>query len=75
VVASCGSRWALRAGIGMTIILPGHPMSVTQCHLAMNDTYFIRVVYSFASFPSDWMRWLWWSPIVHVRLFWSAVLC
>jgi len=23
--------WALRAGIGMAINLPGHPMSVTQC--------------------------------------------
>jgi len=26
----CGGGWALRAGIGMTINLPGHPMSVTQ---------------------------------------------
>jgi len=34
-------------------LLPGHLISVTQCYLAMNDTYFIRVVYSFASFPSD----------------------
>jgi len=42
----------LVSGIGMTINLPGHPMSVTQCYLAMNDTH-IWVVYSFASFPSD----------------------
>jgi len=27
----CGGGWALRAGIGMVINLPGHPMSVTQC--------------------------------------------
>jgi len=31
---------ALRAGIGMTINLPGHPMSVTQCYLSMNNTRF-----------------------------------
>jgi len=37
---------------------PGSFMSVTQCYLAMNDTHFIRVVYSFASIPSDWM-WCW----------------
>jgi len=43
------------AGIRMTINLPGHPMSVTQCYLAMNDTHVIWVVYSFASFPSYWM--------------------
>jgi len=43
----------LRAGIGMTINLPGHPMSVTQRYLAMNDTSVIPVVNSFASFPSD----------------------
>jgi len=55
VVASCGGGWTLRAGIGMTINLPDYPMSVTQCYLAKNDTHFIRVVYSFASFPSDWM--------------------
>jgi len=27
---SCSGGWALRAGIGMTIILPGHRMSVTR---------------------------------------------
>jgi len=53
VVAPCGGGWALRAEIGMTINLPSYPMSVTQCYLVMNDTHFIRVVYSFASFPSD----------------------
>jgi len=53
VVAACGSGWALRAGIGMTINLAGHPMSVTQCYLAMNDAHVIRIVYSFTSFPSD----------------------
>jgi len=37
-------RWALRARIGMTIKLPGHPMSVTQCYLAMTDKHVIRVV-------------------------------
>jgi len=55
VVASCGGRWALRAGIGMTINFPVHPMSVApfaQCYLAVNNTHVIRVVYSFASFPS-----------------------
>jgi len=34
----------LRSGIGMTINLQGHPMSVTQCYLAMD---------SFASFSAD----------------------
>jgi len=38
-VAPCGGGWALRTEIGMTINLPGHPMSVTQNYLAMNDTY------------------------------------
>jgi len=52
VDAPCGGGWALRAGIGMTINLPGHPMSVTQCYLTMNGTL-IRVAYSYASFPSD----------------------
>jgi len=28
MVAAFGGVWALRAGIGMTINLPGHPMSV-----------------------------------------------
>jgi len=51
VVAPCGGGWVLRAGIGMTINLPGLPMS--ECYLAMNDTHVIRVVYSFASFSSD----------------------
>jgi len=46
---------ALRAEIGKTINLPGHPMSVIQCYLAMNAIRVIRFVYSFASFPSDWM--------------------
>jgi len=53
VVAPCSGGWALRAGIGMTINLPGHPMSVTQCYLDVNNTHVIRVVYSFASFPSN----------------------
>jgi len=53
VFARCGGGWALRVGIEMTINLPGHPMSVTQRYLAMNDTHAIRVVYSFASFLSD----------------------
>jgi len=48
-----GGGWALRAGIGMTINLPGQSMSVTQCYLAMNDTHVILVVYTFVSFPSD----------------------
>jgi len=29
VVSPCGGGWALRAGIGMTINLTGHSMSVT----------------------------------------------
>jgi len=37
---------ALRAGIGMTINLPGHPMSGTQHYLAVNDIHVIRFVYS-----------------------------
>jgi len=45
----------IQAGVGMTINLPAHTMSVTQCYLAINDTRVIRVVNSFASFPSDWM--------------------
>jgi len=53
VVALCGGGWALRAGIGITINLPGHSKSVTQYYLTMNNTHVIRVVYSFASFPSD----------------------
>jgi len=46
---------ALRAGIGMTINLPGHLMSVTQNYYNHEYFYnFIRVVvYSFASFPSS----------------------
>jgi len=48
VFVPCGGGWALRAGIGMNTNLPGHPMSITQCYLAMKDTHFIRVVYSFA---------------------------
>jgi len=51
----CG---ALRAGIGMTINLPGYLMSVTQHYLVMNDAHIIRFIYSFASFSSDWMWWL-----------------
>jgi len=39
--------------VELTFNLPDHPMSVTQCWLAMNDTHFIRVVCSFASFQSD----------------------
>jgi len=35
--------------------LLGHPVSVTQCYLTMNNTHVIRVVYTFASFSSDWM--------------------
>jgi len=53
VVAPCGDGWSLSTGIGMTINLPDHPMLVTQCYLAMNDTSVSRIVYSFASFPSD----------------------
>jgi len=53
VVVPCGGGWALHAGFGITINFPGHPMSVTQCYLAMNNPHVIRVVYSFASFPSD----------------------
>jgi len=53
VVAHWGGGWSLRAGIGMTINLSGHPMLVTQCYLAINDTNVIRVVYPFALFPSD----------------------
>jgi len=45
--------WVLDTRVGMTINLMGHPMSVTHHCLAMNDAHFIRVVYSFASFPSD----------------------
>jgi len=29
---SCGGGWALRLGIVMTINLPDHLMSVTQCY-------------------------------------------
>jgi len=43
-----GGGLVLRAGIEITVNLPGHPMSVTQCYLAINDTRVIRVVYSFA---------------------------
>jgi len=74
----CVGGWALRAGIEMTINLPGHLVSVIQCYLAMNDTHFNRVVYSFASFPSDWMWCLLFilrAPlfmIVCVWLFWSG---
>jgi len=32
-VTPCGSGWALRAEIGMTINLSGHPMLVTQHYL------------------------------------------
>jgi len=53
VVAPCGGGWALRAGTEMTFNLPGHPMSVTQHYLAINNSHFIRVVYTFASFPND----------------------
>jgi len=38
MVAPCGGGWALRAGIGMTINLPGHPVSVTKCYLVMNTS-------------------------------------
>jgi len=41
--------------IGMTINLPGHPVPVTQCYLAIYGTHVIKFVYSFASFPSDWI--------------------
>jgi len=34
----------------MTINLPDYPMSVTQYCLAMNETHFIRVVYSLHHF-------------------------
>jgi len=37
VVAPYGVGGALRAGIDMTINLPGHTMSVIQCYLAMNN--------------------------------------
>jgi len=40
VLATCGGEWNLRTGIGMNISLPDHPMPVTQCYLAMNDTTF-----------------------------------
>jgi len=40
VVTPCGDGWALRAGIGMPINLPGYPMSVTQCYLTMNNTHY-----------------------------------
>jgi len=53
MVAPYGGGWALRAETGMTINLPGHPTSVTQHCLAINDTYFMPVVNSFTSFPSD----------------------
>jgi len=46
-------------------IMTTHPMSVTQCCLAMNDTHVIRFVYSFASFSSDWMWCLCLDPIVY----------
>jgi len=55
IVAPCGGGWAQRAEIGMSINLPGHPISVTQWYLSKNDTHVIRVVYSFSSFRSDWM--------------------
>jgi len=35
MVALCGGGWSLRAGIGMTINPPGHPLSVAQCYLAI----------------------------------------
>jgi len=65
-------------GIEMTINLPGHPMSVTQCYLAMNDTHFFRTVYSFCII-FKWLNVMFmFRPtlimIVHVRSFWSAVL-
>jgi len=40
VVAPCGAGWAQHAEIGMTINLPGHPMALTQCYLAMKDTIY-----------------------------------
>jgi len=43
VVAPCGGEGALHAGIGMTINLPGHFMSVAQCYLVMNGTNAIPV--------------------------------
>jgi len=53
-VAPCGGGWALRAGIGVTINFLGHPMSVTRYYFDNEHLYkFIRVVYSFASFPSN----------------------
>jgi len=50
VVLFCGGEWALHARIGMTINLSGHPMSVTQHYLAIDDAHFIRVVYSLHHF-------------------------
>jgi len=37
----CGGGWTLHSEIEMTINLPGHPMSVTQCYLAMNDAHLL----------------------------------
>jgi len=48
-------RWLvlrLRAGVEMIVNLPGFLMSLIV-YLAMKDTHFIRIVYSFASFPRN----------------------
>jgi len=37
MVTACGDEWARRAGIGMTINLPGHPMLVTQHYFTTNN--------------------------------------
>jgi len=75
MVSPCSGGWALRAGIGMTINLPCHPMSVTQCYLGMNDILYIthmhviRVVYSFHPFQMiDYDAYVYIEPIVYYCL-------
>jgi len=53
MVAPCGGGWALRAGMEMTINLPGHPYVSDTVLVVVNDTHFIRFVYLFTSFPTD----------------------
>jgi len=45
----------MHSRIGMTITLPGHPMSVTQHYFNLEKLYnfILVVVYSFASFTSN----------------------
>jgi len=74
LVTSCGDGWGLRAGIGMAINLPGHPMSVTSTILTKNNctiglsTHLHRfqvIEYYVYVTPLLFM-------IVYVLLFWSV---